>query len=123
MAREWLRSHWQDEPIDVPVIVYLGFAVGYKKSHYRTGRNSHLLKDSAPAFPGQDVDNLIKGALDVMGGNVKVPGITLRNDSLVTDVVASKRYVDGPGSTIVRIEERADLSADPFNVFRELSIL
>jgi Holliday junction resolvase RusA-like endonuclease len=49
-----------------PMHVELVFRLPRPKSHYRTGKFSHLLKDSAPGDEGSrcDVDNLSKVVLD-----------------------------------------------------------
>ena len=38
-------------PIDEPVVADMVFTFARPKSHYRTGRNAHLLRDGAPARP------------------------------------------------------------------------
>jgi Holliday junction resolvase RusA-like endonuclease len=49
-----------------PMHVELVFRLPRPKAHYRTGKFSHLLKDSAPGDEGSrcDVDNLSKVVLD-----------------------------------------------------------
>lgn len=102
------------EPIDGPVFARFGFQIPWAPSHYRTGRNSHLLKASAPVVPisprAGDSDNLEKSILDAL-----VDAGILADDSLVLDWCGSKRY-GATGLTIVQLE-RADPGADPFNVF------
>ncbi|MEV7589702.1 RusA family crossover junction endodeoxyribonuclease [Streptomyces sp. NPDC089922] len=48
------------------------FLLPRPKGHYRTGRNAHLLKATAPHFPGKypDLDKLCRSTLDAlrMGG-------------------------------------------------------
>ena len=52
--------------LDGPMHVELVFRLPRPKAHYRTGKFSHLLKDSAPGDEGSrcDVDNLSKVVLD-----------------------------------------------------------
>jgi crossover junction endodeoxyribonuclease RusA len=52
--------------LDGPMHVELVFRLPRPKAHYRTGKFSHLLKDSAPGDGGSrcDVDNLSKVILD-----------------------------------------------------------
>lgn len=52
--------------LDGPMHVELVFRLPRPKAHYRTGKFSHLLKDSAPGDEGSrcDVDNLSKVILD-----------------------------------------------------------
>src|SRR5206468_58994 len=51
-----------------PVDVGLYFYFPRPKSHYRTGRNSHLLKDPATEYkPSKpDLDKLVRAALDAI---------------------------------------------------------
>jgi Holliday junction resolvase RusA-like endonuclease len=104
-AREWVSNHWQEEPIDGALFVRLVFVMPRPKSHYRSGKNSELVKDGAPQMPHQDIDNLVKGALDVMTGRV------YEDDRQVHEVSAVKMY-GNPGRTVVAIK-RADPKADP----------
>jgi Holliday junction resolvase RusA-like endonuclease len=58
------------------------------KSHYRTGKNAHLLKDAAPMFHAAkpDVDKLVRAIGDAL------TGIVVRDDAQFSGVVATKRY-------------------------------
>lgn len=55
-------------PLTGPLVVSLSFRFDRPKSHYRTGKRSHELKDSAPNHHTStpDVDNLAKGVLDAL---------------------------------------------------------
>jgi len=44
-----------------PMTLRIHFLIGRPKSHYRTGRNSHLLKDSSPKHHTQSPDALKLG--------------------------------------------------------------
>ena len=46
--------------------VRLSFILPRPRSHYRTGRNAHLLRDSAPVWPASrpDLDKLVRAVLD-----------------------------------------------------------
>jgi Holliday junction resolvase RusA-like endonuclease len=54
------------EPLAGPLRVRLFFRMRRPKSHYRTGRNGHLLRDSAPAHPAvkPDGDKLERAVWD-----------------------------------------------------------
>ena len=79
--REAIRSEIQDAleggehgfP-EGPVTVFATFYLKRSQGHYGTGRNSHLLKPSAPAYPAirPDLDKLARAVLDaiVMGGAI-----------------------------------------------------
>lgn len=96
-ARDWLNNHWSDEPLEGPLRANLRFVLPRPKSHYRTGRNAHLVKDGAPGYPHQDVDNFVKGALDVLNG------VVYQDDTQVVELQAIKEYGDS-GRTFARIE-------------------
>lgn len=59
-------SEIPDRGLEGPMHVELVFRLPRPKAHYRTGKFSHLLKDSAPGDEGSrcDVDNLSKVILD-----------------------------------------------------------
>lgn len=95
-VREWLAANWPDDPICEPIAVALAFYLPRPKSHYGTGRNSERVKDSAPVFPRPDIDNFVKGALDVIQGTV------IADDSKVVNLAAWKGYGD-PARTEIRI--------------------
>lgn len=95
--------------LEGPLRVRLGFTFERPRSHYRSGRNSHLVKASAAAFPRPDGDNLAKGVLDSLSG------AAYPDDSAVVELVVRKRYGARAGC-LVQIE-RADIAADPFCCF------
>ena len=99
-ARQWLNDYWSDDPLLSPLRVRLTFTLTRPKSHFRTGRNSHLVKNGAAGYPHQDVDNFIKGALDVLNG------VVYKDDSQVVEVWAVKEYGD-QARTFVEIETLA----------------
>jgi crossover junction endodeoxyribonuclease RusA len=70
-----------------PVKARLWFYFERPKSHYRSGRNAHLLKDTAAPFPRPDVDKLVRAVFD----SFTVAGVWA-DDSLVTDVRATKLW-------------------------------
>ena len=55
-----------EKPFDEPLYVRFEFCFPRPKSHYRTGKNAHLLRDNAPRFHTStpDTDNLIKFVCD-----------------------------------------------------------
>ncbi len=83
---------------DKPVSVIIAFKIQRPKSHFRTGKYSHLLKKKVPLFHTKkpDIDNYIKLYLDVL--------TTLKiwdDDSQVINLSASKQYVnDNPATEI-----------------------
>lgn len=92
---EWMGRAALD---DLSLAVEAHFYLERPKGHWGTGRNAHLLKDSAPAAPITipDVDKLLRGILDGM------TDIVYTNDSRVTRSIPEKHYAvpaeTGPGT-------------------------
>lgn len=72
------------------------------KSHYRTGKNSHLLKDNAPNvhINKPDIDNLEKFLKD------SLTGIYYKDDSQIYELHAIKLYSETPETIITINYER-----------------
>lgn len=68
--------------IDGPVIVEMVFSATRPKSHYRTGRNAALLRDSAPSRPTgkPDLDKLARST-----GDALVDAGVLHDDSRIVE--------------------------------------
>lgn len=51
-----------------PVALEVTFTLPRPKAHYRTGRNSHLLRDNAPHRPDRlpDLDKLLRSTMDAL---------------------------------------------------------
>lgn len=80
-----------------PVFVSVAFYFDRPNTHYRSGRNSHLLRDNAPAFPHNkgtyDLDKLQRTIFDALTS----AGVWA-DDSQVASVVATKRWTDDGAS-------------------------
>jgi Holliday junction resolvase RusA-like endonuclease len=93
------QTGWQRAEGAVDLAITFVFA--RPKNHYGTGRNAHLLKDSAPGFPaaGPDLDKLVRSTADALG-----EAGAWKDDKQVVHVDAWKVYesrVDGfPGARI-----------------------
>lgn len=86
-----------------PVFVTATFFVARPQSHYGTGRNAGVLKDSAPRYPTSkpDVDKLTRALLDALTQDAALYG----DDSQVVDAVIKKRYADSnPPGVGIEIE-------------------
>ena len=81
-----------DIPYDGPLDLTMVFSFPRPKSHYGTGKNSNLIKGSAPLHHIQkvDIDNVIKSSLDAMNG------VLYQDDKQVTRVSAEKRWAPRP---------------------------
>jgi Holliday junction resolvase RusA-like endonuclease len=56
--------------LDEPIVAEMVFTFARPRSHYRTGANSHLLRDGAPARPqgAPDVSKLVRSTEDALTG-------------------------------------------------------
>ena len=88
-----------ETPIDEPIFLQANFYFQRPKSHFRTGKNSHLLKDNAPVMHTgtPDVDNCYKYLSDSMNK------IFYRDDSLICSIQVTKQYSDKPRTEITII--------------------
>lgn len=84
--RGMLQQGWPVPPKSGLVELDLEFRLPRPRSHYGTGRNAQKVKGSAPVVPHQDVDNLLKGAMDA------ATGVLYLDDKQVVRVTAVKRY-------------------------------
>lgn len=85
------RPHLSAEPIQGPVYLKVGFVFARPKSHFGTGRNSLMLKKSAPRahVSTPDLDNLVKAVKDAL----TQIGMW-KDDSQVCEEKVYKRYAD-----------------------------
>lgn len=91
------------EPMRGPIGLHVHFWLPRPRSHYRTGRNAHLLRDGAPTFPAgrPDIDKLLRGTLDALG----TAGVW-SDDAQVVTVRTRKRYaVDRPPGAGIEVWE------------------
>lgn len=81
-----------DVPFDEPLHVKLSFYFQRPKAHYRTGKFSGELKESAPTWHTStpDADNLVKFAVDSFNK------IFWRDDSIICQLVVIKMYSENP---------------------------
>jgi len=100
------RCMYHGPLLDEPVALALIFVVPRPKSHFRTGKNSHLLRESAPDRPTvkPDLLKLARGVEDAL------TGIIYRDDALIVDEHLAKVYGE-PEATIVRITPASEESA------------
>lgn len=86
-------------PLVGPVAVRLDFYLPRPKGHYGSGRNSGMIKPSAPLFPAvkPDIDKLVRACLDAL------TGMAFRDDSQVCALSARKLFADNrtPGVHVV----------------------
>lgn len=102
-------------PLDAPLVVRMVFTAARPKSHFRTGRNAHLLRDNAPARPAgiPDLSKLIRSTEDAL----TAAGVW-RDDARVVEYERTAKVwigedleaLDAPG---VRITIRALADEEP----------
>ena len=98
-----MREH-AGNAIDRPLRVTMCFYMPRPKSHFRTGKYSHLLKEGAPAehTSKPDCDNLAKGTMDALTG-IQV----WRDDSQVVSLSVSKVWAQTePGMSLAITTEK-----------------
>ena len=74
--------------LEGPIRIDAAFSIQRPKGHFRTGKNAHLLRDSAPVVPTTkpDLDKLVRAVLDAL------TGVCFNDDAQVTQVNATKSY-------------------------------
>ncbi len=79
-------------PMECPLAVEMVFVKVRPQGHYRTGRYSELLKDSAPRYPTTRPDSgkLGRSVLDAL------TGLLWKDDSLIVDERLSKEFGPSP---------------------------
>lgn len=79
---------WQ---VPAQVHAVMVFSFRRPKHHYRTGRNSHLLRPNAPTYHSQkpDGDKLIRSTFDAL-----TTAAVVRDDATIVRVTAIKRWAE-----------------------------
>lgn len=92
-------QHKAWKPVDGPIAISIQFYLPRPKGHYGTGRNSGILKPSAPTYPAvmPDIDKLARSTLDALKS-----AHVIVDDSRAVQLAAWKLYADGraPGAQI-----------------------
>ena len=102
----WLQiaRHKPKKPLAGNIRIFMMFFFKRPKSHYRTGKYSHLLKDNCKDIiyhsVKPDIDNLVKLICDTIQGNDRM----ICDDSQICAIQAEKKYGDPP-RTVVIVEE------------------
>ena len=85
-----------EKPIDSAVSLTVDFFFPRPKSHYKTGKNSNVLKENAPKMHTKrpDIDNLIKFIADSLNG------VFWTDDSIIYHIFSGKFYSESPRTEI-----------------------
>lgn len=91
-----IQSNAPDKPLDQPLRVDCEFYFSRPKSHFKSGKNSHILKDNAALWhtSRNDVDNLIKFVFDALNK------VYWRDDGSISECHVRKMYSDKPRTEI-----------------------
>ena len=92
-----LQHNAPEKPLSGPLEVVLTFHLGRPKNHYGSGKNSEMLKDSAPEWHSSkpDCDNLAKFVLDSLNG------VFYTDDAKISCLGTRKLYSDRPRTEII----------------------
>lgn len=84
-----------------PIKCVLEFYCKRPKSHYKTGKNAHILKDTSPQYNtnNKDLDNMVKFILDALNDKLYI------DDCQIVDISCKKLYAVGNGYVYLRFEE------------------
>lgn len=79
--------------MDGPLVLEVTFYFDRPKSHYRTGRNAHTLRDGAPLAPEgkPDLSKLVRSTEDALTDSGAI-----KDDSRIVSMWASKAYTTDP---------------------------
>lgn len=79
-------------PLDGPLVARMVFTLQRPRSHYRTGRNAHLLRDAAPLRPAgyPDTSKLLRSTEDALKS-----GGAIRDDSLIVEYTRAAKVYAG----------------------------
>lgn len=97
------QENYQGPLLECPIRLTLTFFVVRPKSHYRTGKNSKMLRDGANVYPTSkpDVLKLARGVEDAL------TSIIWKDDSQIVSEHLFKRYSETPG-VMIEITEQTD---------------
>lgn len=92
------------EKMTKPIKCILNFYCKRPKTHYKTGKNSNILKDTSPKYNtnNKDLDNMVKFVLDALNDKLYT------DDSLIFEITCSKLYSEGDGYIYVKFTEVND---------------
>ena len=89
------------EKMTKPIKCTLHFFCKRPKNHYKTGKNAHILKDTAPTYNtnNKDLDNMVKFVLDALNNKLYT------DDCLIIEINCIKTYSNSDGYIYAKFEE------------------
>jgi Holliday junction resolvase RusA-like endonuclease len=99
-------ENFPTEKMTKPIKCILHFYCKRPKTHYKTGKNAHILKDTAPKYNtnNKDLDNMVKFVLDALNDKLYL------DDSLIFEITCSKLYSEsGDGYIYAKFMEVDEL--------------
>lgn len=92
------------EKMTKPIKCTLHFFCKRPKNHYKTGKNAHILKDTAPKYNtnNKDLDNMVKFVLDALNDKLYT------DDCLIVEINCIKTYSSSDGYIYAKFEEIDD---------------
>jgi Holliday junction resolvase RusA-like endonuclease len=94
-------ENFPEEKMTKPIRCILNFYCKRPKTHYKSGKNAHILKDTSPKYNinNKDLDNMVKFVLDALNDKLYT------DDSLIFEISCSKLYSEGDGYIYVKFME------------------
>lgn len=94
-------ENFPEEKMTKPIRCILNFYCKRPKTHYKTGKNAHILKDTAPKYNinNKDLDNMVKFVLDALNDKLYT------DDSLIFEISCSKMYSEKEGYIYAKFME------------------
>jgi Holliday junction resolvase RusA-like endonuclease len=94
-------ENFPEEKMTNPIKCILNFYCKRPKIHYKTGKNAHILKDTAPKYNinNKDLDNMVKFVLDALNDKLYT------DDSLIFEITCSKMYSEKDGYIYAKFME------------------
>jgi crossover junction endodeoxyribonuclease RusA len=98
-------QHFPEEKMSKPLKCTLNFYCKRPKNHYKSGKNSHILKDNSPKYNtnNKDLDNMVKFVLDALNDKL------YNDDSLIFEINCSKNYTENDGYIYAKFIEVDDV--------------
>lgn len=99
-----LIENLPEDKMAKPIKCTLHFFCKRPKSHYKTGKYSNVLKDTAPKYNtnNKDLDNMVKFVLDALNDKLYV------DDCQIIEITCIKSYSDSDGYIYLKFTEIED---------------